>query len=121
LRDGAAAEIRKLIAAELRDPDAVAFLCERAGSIQGFCMARIERAPRIRQDAVRAEIGEVFVRPEARRAGIGRELVAAALGWVRGRGVERVVVRVIRDNAAGQAFWRAQGFDALMDVLERRL
>jgi hypothetical protein len=47
--------------------------------------------------------------------------VRAALGWVRDRGVDRVVVRVFRDNAAGLAFWRAQGFGALMDVLERRL
>jgi ribosomal protein S18 acetylase RimI-like enzyme len=121
LREGAALEIRKLVAAELRDSDAVTFLSERSGSAQGFCMARIDQAPPIQREAVRAEIGEVFVRPEARRTGIGRELVRAALGWVRDRGVDRVVVRVFRDNAAGLAFWRAQGFGALMDVLERRL
>jgi GNAT superfamily N-acetyltransferase len=99
----------------------VVFLSEQAGRALGFCMVRIQRAPRIHRDALRAEIGEVFVRPEARRTGIGRELVAAALGWLRGHAIERVVVSVIRDNDAGRAFWRAQGFDALMDVLERRL
>jgi GNAT superfamily N-acetyltransferase len=121
LRAGAAAEIRKLLAEELRDPDAVAFLYEREGRAQGFCMARIDRAPPIQREALRAEIGELFVREEARRAGIGRKLVEAALGWVRERGVERAVVRVFRENRSGRAFWRAQGFDALMDVLERPL
>ncbi len=109
------------MADELRDPDAVTLLYERSGSALGFCMARIDRAPPIHREALRAEIGEIFVCPEARRAGIGRELVQAALGWVRGRGVDRVLVRVFTDNASGRDFWRAQGFGALMDVLERRL
>jgi GNAT superfamily N-acetyltransferase len=109
------------VAAELRDPDAVTFLYERAGRALGFCMARIDRAPPIHREALRAEIGEIFVRAEARRTGIGRELVDAALGWVRGHGIDCAVVRVLRDNASGRAFWRAQGFDASMEVLERRL
>jgi len=84
-------------------------------------MVRIDRAPPIHREALRAEIGEVFVREEVRRAGIGRELVEAALGWIRERGIDRAVVRVLRDNAAGRAFWRALRFDASMDVLERPL
>jgi hypothetical protein len=32
-----------------------------------------------------------------------------------------VVVRVVAGNTDGRAFWRALGFGALMDVLERRL
>ena len=31
------------------------------------------------------------------------------------------VVRVFESNETGRAFWRALGFGALMDVLERRL
>lgn len=121
LRPGAAAEVRRLLAAELRDPDAAALLCERGGSAEGLCMVRIDRAPPIRREALRAEIGELFVRPEARRRGIGRALVREAVGWARARGVPGVVVRVFRGNVGAHAFWRELGFDALMDVLERRL
>jgi GNAT superfamily N-acetyltransferase len=106
---------------ELRDPDAVVLLCEREGRPLGLCMARVDRAPPIHREAVRAEIGELFVREEARRAGVGRALVEAALDWVRGRGVDSVIVRVYEGNASGRKFWRSLGFGALMDVLERRL
>jgi GNAT superfamily N-acetyltransferase len=121
LRPGAPEEIRRFAAAELADPDAVALLYEQSGRALGLCMARIEHAPPILREIVRAEIGELFVREEARGRGVGRALVDAALAWVRARGVEGVVVRVFESNANGRAFWRALGFGALMDVLERRL
>ena len=41
--------------------------------------------------------------------------------WLRERGVPRVEVRVAVRNAAGQAFWRALGYDDLVDVLQRSL
>ena len=121
LRPGAEPEIRRLVEAELRDRDALVLLFERSGSACGLCMTRIQRAPPIHRETLRAEIGELFVRDSARRQGVGRALVGAALGWVRERGVERVVVRVGAANAAGQAFWRGIGFGAFVDVLERRL
>lgn len=121
LRSGAAHEIRRLAASELADPDAVALLYERDGQALGLCMARIDHAPPIQREIVRAEIGELFVREEARGAGVGRALVDAAFAWARARGIERVVVRVFERNRDGRAFWRALGFGALMDVLERRL
>jgi GNAT superfamily N-acetyltransferase len=121
LRPDAEPEIRRLVAAELRDPDALTLLCERDGSPCAFCMARIQRAPAIRREALRVEIGELFVREPERRRGVGRALVGAALEWVRERGAPSVVVHVDARNVAGQAFWRGLGFSALMDVLERRL
>ena len=60
-------------------------------------------------------------RPEIRRQGIGRRLVAEALDWIRGRGVARVEIQVATGNREGQAFWRAIGFADLMNVLHKRL
>lgn len=121
LRPDAELEIRKLVAAELSDRDALVLLHEEQGIACGLCMTRIQRAPSIHRETLRAEIGELFVREEARRRGIGRALVESALAWARERGVDRVVVRVGAANQAGQAFWRRIGFGAFMDVLERRL
>jgi GNAT superfamily N-acetyltransferase len=121
LRAGAEPEIRRLVEAELRDRDALVLLAGSDGDCSGLCMARIQRAPPIHRETLRAEIGELFVREPARRRGIGRALVAAALAWAREQGVVRVVVRVSAANATGQAFWRGIGFADSMDVLERRL
>jgi ribosomal protein S18 acetylase RimI-like enzyme len=120
LRPDAEREIRRLISAELRDPDALVLLFEQSDTC-GFCMTRIQQAPPIRRETRRAEVGELYVRADARRRGVGRALVGEALAWVRERGVERVVVRVDAGNELGQAFWRGIGFAESMDVLERRL
>jgi ribosomal protein S18 acetylase RimI-like enzyme len=119
LRPDARGEVRRLMARELEDPDAAAWLAGDPPA--GFCVVRIDRAPPIQEERERAEITDLGVRPGARRAGIGRDLVEAALAWVRGRGVARVEIRVAVRNAEGQAFWRALGFGDFMDVLQRRL
>ncbi len=121
LRPDADAEIRRLLAATLRDPDAAIFVCERGGALLGFCTVRIDRAPPIQLEVERAEITDLMVSARERRRGLGRALVERALRWVEGHGVERCEVRVADANTEGQRFWRALGFGDLMDVLQRRL
>jgi len=94
---------------------------EDAGQLLGLCTARLLTRPAIFEETVRGEIEHLVVRPEARRRGIGRVLAGAALEALRGRGATRVEIQVARDNAEGQAFWRALGFAPVMDVLERAL
>jgi ribosomal protein S18 acetylase RimI-like enzyme len=79
------------------------------------------RAPAELAERARAEITELWVRPGARRSGLGGSLAGAALAWAREQGAERVEVRVAARNAEGQAFWRALGFGSFVDVLDRRL
>jgi GNAT superfamily N-acetyltransferase len=117
LRHGAREEVRRLLEAQLRDPDCAILLAEGAG----LCIVRVDRSPPILAEVERAEVTDLYVVPEARRRGLGSRLVEGALAWVRRRGVERVEVRVGADNAEGQAFWRATGFGDFMDVLQRRL
>jgi len=121
LREGADSEIRRLLTSQLRDPDTAIFVWDADGELLAFCSVRVDIAKPILEETRRAEITDLGVRAFARRRGIGRALAGAALDWVRGRGVERVEVRVATGNREGQAFWRALGFGDLMDVLERRL
>jgi ribosomal protein S18 acetylase RimI-like enzyme len=121
LRRGAAPEVRRLLAAQLRDPDLACFVFEEGGALAGFCAVRIDRALPIAEETRRAEITDLAVRAGARRRGIGSALAEAALAWSRERRVARVEVRVAARNPEGQGFWRARGFSDWMDVLERRL
>ena len=121
LRAGAGSEIRRLLDAQLRDPDSAIFVAEQGDGLKGFCTVRVDRAPPIHGELERAEITDIAVVASARRRGVGRRLVGAALGWLRVRGIERVEVRVAVRNPEGQVFWRALGFADLMDVLHRRL
>lgn len=132
LRVGAEAEVRRLIEAQLRDPDTAVFV--QGGSdgtarardgtdetLSGLCIARVDRAPPIHLETCRGEITDLFVRVSERRRGVGRALLSAALDWVRQRGASRVEVRVAATNPEGLAFWRASGFADFMDVLHRPL
>jgi ribosomal protein S18 acetylase RimI-like enzyme len=121
LRDDAGDRVRSLLVAQLASADAAIFVFDDAGDLPGFCTVVLDRAPPILEEALRAEISDLGVREEARRRGIGRALVDAALAWVARRGPLRVEVRVATGNSEGQGFWRALGFCDHMDVLHRRL
>lgn len=133
----AAGELRELLRALQRDPDAEILVFDpspdpssNAGSkaepaeavtLDGLCIVRIDRAAPILEETERAEITDLGVRPALRRQGIARRLVEEAMAWVRDRGVERVEIQVATGNREGQAFWRAMGYTDLMDVLHKRL
>jgi GNAT superfamily N-acetyltransferase len=121
LHAGVEARLAPALARVLRDEDAAVFVWEEAGRIEGFCAVRIERGAGLLAEAARTEITELGVRPGRRRRGLGRELVHAACEWAAARAAARVEVRVAARNREGQAFWRALGYEAFVDVLQRRL
>ncbi len=114
-------ELRELLRALYRDPDVEILVYDEAGTPEGLCIVRIDRAPPILEETERAEITDLGVRPERRRQGIARRLVEEAQAWVRDRGVSRIEIQVATGNREGQAFWRAIGYAELMDVLHKRL
>jgi ribosomal protein S18 acetylase RimI-like enzyme len=52
----------------------------------------------------------LWVEPRARRAGLARELVAAAVDWAREQGVQTVTLRVAADNIAARGVYESAGF-----------
>ena len=121
MRADADSELRELLSALVRDPDASVLVYDLDGDLPGLCIVRIDRAPPILEEVERAEITDLGVREDLRRRGIGAVLVSEALRWVRASGVRRVEVQVARGNESAQGFWRSQGFGDLMDVLHKRL
>ena len=121
LRDGAEDEVRRIVDAQLRDPDTALFVHDEAPTLAGLCVVRVDRAPPVHAEVCRGEITDLFVREAARRRGIGRALAETAFDWARERGALRIEVRVAVANHAGRAFWQASGFESFMDVLHRRL
>jgi ribosomal-protein-alanine N-acetyltransferase len=57
-----------------------------------------------------ADVVNLAVTPAARRRGVGRRLVAAAVGFCRQRGVALVWLRVRASNRTARAFYRRIGF-----------
>lgn len=77
------------------------------GAVVGFANVGEARDP----DAVgEGEVYAIYVDPARWAAGVGRALMTAALGDLRGRGACRVVLWALRDNARAEAFYHAAGF-----------
>lgn len=121
MRPDADSELRELLVALQRDRDAEIFVWDADGDLPGMCIVRIDRAPPILEEVERAEITDLGVRADHRRQGIGGALALQAMRWVKASGVSRCEIQVAHGNVEGQAFWRAQGFADLMDVLHKRL
>ena len=56
-------------------------------------------------------IRDFYVRPEARRRGVGTAVVEAIRAVAEGEGRARTDPNVRADNPGGLAFWRSQGFE----------
>ena len=63
-------------------------------------------------------VANVFVRPEARRAGVGRALMEAMLAWARDEGMVRVV---LAPSEMSIQFYRELGFREANDLMRRDL
>jgi ribosomal-protein-alanine N-acetyltransferase len=83
---------------QLALPGAFAFI-DASG---GFVLARVA--------ADEAEVLSLAVMPEARRSGLGRALLAAAMARARELGAATIFLEVAAANAAARALYAAAGF-----------
>ena len=85
-------------------PGNFGFLARRGADPLGFALARVA--------ADQSEILTIAVRPEARRHGVGRVLLGAALARAADLGAVRAYLEVAEDSVAARAFYAAGGFRA---------
>jgi GNAT superfamily N-acetyltransferase len=78
------------------------------GEPVGVCQMRFRWS--VWKSAEDCWLEDLFVREEARRAGLGRALVEVALERARERGCKRIELDVNEDNTAARALYEACGF-----------
>ena len=83
-------------------------LAARGGEAEGVCQLRYRWS--VWTDAVDCWLEDLFVRDEARGAGLGRALVDAAFERARARGCRRIELDTNADNAAALRLYEASGF-----------
>ena len=99
----------------LGDADSLVLVAERSpGGVVGYVFASLE--PLSWRD-LRGPCGfvhDVYVDDEARRQGIGRDLMRAAIEWIRSRGMTQVVLWSKSNNGAAQHVFTQLGFRSTM-------
>jgi ribosomal protein S18 acetylase RimI-like enzyme len=84
------------------------FVAECDGAIVASVLASLcDEYRRTALGETRGYVNGLYVPPELRRRGIGRDLMAAALGWLRERGCESVRLHA---SDAGRPLYAALGF-----------
>ena len=87
------------------------------GGLVGYIFATIRIVPGASQSAV-GSIEETFVADDHRGGGLAAELCRQAIGALKGRGAERIQLRVLSGNAGARAFWARMGFSENVAILE---
>jgi ribosomal protein S18 acetylase RimI-like enzyme len=92
-------------------PDLATFLAERDGEVVGLVSGyHPDPAP------TTVELVSMWIAPAARRAGVGRALVAALVDWAADSGASAVELWVTRGNDAAQRLYEGTGFRTTDDV-----
>jgi RimJ/RimL family protein N-acetyltransferase len=101
-------EFARRLRAEWSGPEGGLFGAFEAGALVGLCGYGREKRIKYRHKAF---IWGMYVAPEARGRGLGRELLAAALDRLRSLpDVEQVNLQVTAVNAAAAELYRSMGF-----------
>jgi ribosomal protein S18 acetylase RimI-like enzyme len=90
--------------------EGVALIAEEEGRAVGFVFCVLGDSGRRT-----AHVTDIYVRPDARNKGIGRELLTAILEPARGAGLSHVSLEVLIQNSAARRLYERLGFTA-MDV-----
>ena len=101
-------EIRASVERIMAGDDGEYLLGAVDGEPVGVCQLRFRWS--VWKSAEDCWLEDLFVREEARRSGLGRALVEAALDRARERGCRRIELDVNEDNAPARALYEACGF-----------
>lgn len=113
LRADAPERARRMFAAQLTSPNERIFLAEADGRVIGIIRCVESTSSPLLEPARYGYISSAYVRPEARRRGALRSLVAAARSWCAERGLDEARLHSVADDPASNLAWDALGFEVV--------
>jgi len=99
---------------QLREPDVAIFVAEQDGRVVGYVYAGLEPLSWKELRGPAGFIHDIVVEDQARGAGVARELIGAAVQWLRQRGAPRVMLWTAAQNERAQRLFDAAGFRKTM-------
>jgi GNAT superfamily N-acetyltransferase len=112
---------RELFAAQLRARAETIFLAELAGEIVGIIRCVESIGSLLLVPARYGYVSSAYVRPDMRRRGILRALVAEVERWCRARGLEQMRLHNVAGSESAERAWHALGFAIVEQVRLRTL
>jgi aminoglycoside 6'-N-acetyltransferase I len=104
------AEVAEFFAGGLAEPQAVWMARSATGEAVGFVELSIRAHAEGCERPNPAYVEGIYVVPEQRRSGVGRQLLAAADAWARSRGCSEIASDTAPDNTPSAGLHAAAGF-----------
>lgn len=120
-REGVERGYASFLKSRLESNEDCVFVAEKDGAVVGYVWAALEPLSWKELRGPSGFIHDVAVAEEARRAGVGTELVEAALAWLRDRGAPRVILQTAARNHGAHALFHALGFRDTMIEMTKEL
>lgn len=99
---------------QLDEPDTIVLVAEHDGAVAGYVFAGLEPLSWKELRGPAGFVHDIVVDHRARRAGVARALIEAAVAWLRGRGAPRVMLWTAAANVPAQALFAMLGFRETM-------
>src|SRR4051812_34682538 len=112
---------RDLFAAQLRSTSETIFLAELTGEVVGIIRCVESAGSPLLEPARYAYVSSAYVRPESRRRGVLRALVAEVERWSRTRGLDQMRLHNVAGSEAAEGAWDALGFEIVGQVRLRTI
>ncbi len=106
---------------EARRDGALVLAAERDGEVVGYAYATMEGRDWMALRDACGVLQDIFVQEEARRGGVARALLEAAVAGLAERGAPRVVLSTAARNEGAHRFFEAMGFRRTMIEMTREL
>jgi ribosomal protein S18 acetylase RimI-like enzyme len=113
-REGSERGYASFLGGMLDSPDDCVFVAEEGGSIAGYVYAGLEPLSWKELRGPAGFIHDVAVAEEARKSGIGRQLMKTAIDWLRDHGAPRVILWTAPQNELARDLFRSLGFRETM-------
>src|SRR5439155_13781060 len=104
----------RFLVSQLSNPDSLVMVAEHSGTVIGYVFADVESTNWMELRGPCGVVHDVYVDEAARRLGAGRELMQAAIAWLRSKGRSQVVLLTKTGNERAQHLFTTLGFRPTM-------
>ena len=104
----------RFLVSQISNPNSLVMVAEQSGTVIGYVFADVEPTNWMELRGPCGVVQDVYVDEAARHLGAGRELMSAAIAWIRSKGRSQVVLLTKTKNDHAQHLFTSLGFRKTM-------
>ena len=104
----------RFLVSQISNPNSLVMVAEHSGAVIGYVFADVESTNWMELRGPCGVVQDIYVDEASRRLGAGRELMGAAIAWIRSKGRSQVVLLTKSRNEHAQRLFTTLGFRPTM-------